>query len=132
MLYWFLFVTTTARLVDFIYLLAVRGTNLPFSVIVVTGAMILYGAFLLLKRLFGNVTLKQLMAFYLLQTGMILFNLAYVSITSPLRVSMPEIIAIGTFFDVLINCCVVYFCTKQLRSHYFAVAQPLSPSNRHG
>lgn len=130
-LYCLLFASTTARLADIVYLLVNKKTNLPVAVIAVTIVMILYGIVLLVKKVVGNVTLKQLMAFYVVQTVMIAFNLAYVAIASPLRVSMAETFIVGTFLDILINCCIVYFCMKQIRSHYFAVAQPVTSANRH-
>lgn len=131
-LYSLLFVITTARLADIIYLLVNKKTSLPVAVIGVTIAMIVYGIILLVKKFIGNVTLKQLMAFYVVQTLTVGFNLAYVAVASPLRVSVAETFVVGTFLDILISCCVVYFCMKQIRSHYFAVAQPVTSSSRHG
>lgn len=130
-LYCFLFVSTAVRLTDIIYLLANKKTSLPAVVIGVSIAMIAYGLILLTKKFIGNITLKQLMAFYIVQTVMIGFNLAYIAIASPLRVNVAETLIVGTFLDILINCCAVYFCMKQIRSHYFAVAQPAVSTNRH-
>lgn len=131
-LYYLMLVTTTVRFVDMIYLLAKDNTNLPVPVLIVTTFMVLYGIYLVVRKFLGNILLKQLMTFYVIQTVMIVFNLVYFSIASPLQVSILETVAIGTFLDIIVNASVIYLCTKQMRSHYFAVTQPVAAtSNRH-
>lgn len=128
-LYGLLFATTTFRLADIIYLMARGNTNLPGTVFVVTGAVVVYGAVILVKRLNGNVTVKQFMMFFAVQAMAVIFNLSYVAITCPLRISGLETIAVGTFLDILVDICAVYFCMRQIRSHYFEV-QPIVTANR--
>lgn len=122
--------TTTVRFIDIIYLLAKDSTNLPIPVVAVTTAMVIYGIALIVKRAIGNVTLRQLMMFYMIQTLMFVFNLAYVAIACPLQISVPETLVVGTFLDILINCGIIYLCTKSIRSHYFAIAGPVPQTNR--
>lgn len=129
-LYCLLFITTAARFTDIIYLLVKDNTNLPIPVIIITTTMIIYGIVLLAKKFVGNVTLKQLMMFYMVQTAMIVFNLSYISVACPLHINIAETVVVGTFLDIVINCGIIYFCTKQIRSHYFAVAQPVVTTNR--
>lgn len=130
-LYSLMLAITVIRAACMGYLLIRGGTNVPFLVLAVMSCMIVYGIFLLVKRLFANVTLKQMMAFFMVESFAIIFNLIYISVTCPLRISTLETLVVGTFFDIIINLAVIYFCTKQIRSHYFAVAQPAVPSNRH-
>lgn len=130
-LYAIMFVVTTARFADIVYIIFKDNTNLPVPVIVATSCTVVYGAVLLIRKLFVNVTLRQMMAFFVVQSFVIIFNLTYISITCPLKISAMETLIVGTFFDIIINLGVVYFCMKQIRSHYFAVAQPAATSNRH-
>ncbi len=129
-LYCLILAMTSARLVDIIYLLATHNTNLPVPVIVVAFAMIVYGICIVVRKFFANVTLKQMMAFFMIEIVAIVFNLSYVAVASPLRISVPETLLVGTFLDIIVNCGVVYFCAKQIRSRYFAIAQPAVTSNR--
>lgn len=129
-IYGLIFAITLVRTADMGYILIKGGTNVPVPVLAVTSCIIVYGAFLLIRKLFMNVTLKQMMAFFIIGSVAIIFNLIYISVACPLSISPAETIVVGTFFDIIINSTVVYFCTKQMRSHYFAVAQPAAPSNR--
>lgn len=128
-LYGLLLATTTLRLADVVYLIAKGNSNLPAAVFIVTGAIVAYGIALLTKRLGGNVTVKQFMLFFSLQAVAIIFNLSYVAVACPFRISAIETVAVGTFLDILIGLGAVYFCVKQIRSHYFEV-QPMIPAGR--
>lgn len=130
-LYYLLLLTTAARFIDMVYILSRSSTNLPVPVIVVTAAMILYGVVLLAKKFIGNILLKSLMWFYMVQILMIVFNLVYVSIVCPFQISTAETIIVGTFLDIIISGFAVYMCSKQMRSHYFTVAGSAATSNRH-
>ncbi|MGI6402995.1 MAG: hypothetical protein ACOX0K_02000 [Oscillospiraceae bacterium] len=120
-LYYLLLITTSLRLVDVIYLLTATNSCLPGIVFAVTSAMILYGIVLVVKRFVGSVRLSQLMAFYLVQIFAILFNLIFVAVTLPVKVTLAETLVVGTFLDILINCVVVYLCMKQRRSRFITV-----------
>ena len=61
------------------------------------------------------------MAFYLVQIFAILFNLIFVAVTLPVKVTLAETLVVGTFLDILINCVVVYLCMKQRRSRFITV-----------
>ncbi len=120
-LYYLLLVTTSIRLVDVVYLLATTDSCLPGIVFAVTSAMIIYGVILLVKRFIGSVRLSQLMMFYLIQIVAIAFNLIYVAFNLPVKVTLPEMLVVGTFLDILINCVIVYLCVKQRRSRFVTV-----------
>ena len=122
-LYYLLLATTTVRFVDMIYLLAKDSTNLPVPVLVVTTLMVLYGIALIVRKFVGNVLLKQLMIFYMVQTVMIVFNLSYIAVACPLRISAAETFVVGTFLDIIVNFAVIYLCSRQMRSHYFVVTE---------
>lgn len=122
-LYYLLLLTTTVRFADMIYLLAKDSTNLPIPVIAVTSLMILYGIFLGVKKFVTTIRMKQMLHFYLVQTGMIVFNLIYVAAFCPLRVSAVETVIVGTFLDVLVNAGLIYACLRQMRSFYLPAAQ---------
>ncbi len=120
-----LIVSAAARAGDLTFLLVTGATNLPPAVIITTALMVLYALILIMKRIFsGNVTLRQFMAFYVMQGLVTVFNLAFTTISSPLQVTWLEAFAIGTLFDVLVDVLAVYFIQKQIRSHYLAVAPP--------
>jgi hypothetical protein len=123
-LYGLLVLTTALRLANIVYLLVKETTNVPLPVLVVTTVMIAYGIFLIAKKFIGKVTLRQLSHFYIVQTVMIAFNLFYVAMFCPLRIDVSEILVVGTFIDILVNGTIIYLCTKQLRSRYFAVVEP--------
>lgn len=130
-LYSLILAITVIRSTSMGYLLIKGKTNVPVLVLGVMLCMILYGIFLLVKRLFANVTLKQMMAFFMVESFAIIFNLIYISVNCPLSIGPLETLVVGTFFDIIISLAVIYFCTKQIRSHYFAVAEPAISSNRH-
>jgi len=114
-LYYLLLLTTTVRFIDIIYLMTRQTTNLPIVVLIVSTAMVLYGIVLLVKKVVGNVRLKQLTMFYMVQSVMIVFNLSYMAIVSPLKATGLETLIVGTFLDLLINCGIIYMATKQMR-----------------
>lgn len=120
-LYILLFITTAVRLAGIIYLLAGESTNLPTLILAVTSATVLYGLALIIKRLVGSIRLKQLMLFFIIQTVAFSFNMAYFAITSPLKISFMETLAVGTFLDILLNCCAVYLCIRQMRGRVLKV-----------
>lgn len=130
-LYCLMLFMTVIRAGDMGYILIKGSTNIPIPVIAVTSCVILYGAVLLIRRLFVNVTLKQMMAYFSIETLAIIFNLIYIATNCPLKISAAETLVVGTFFNIIVNLSVLYFSTKQLRSHYFAIAQPVTSSNRH-
>lgn len=123
LLYYLLFLTTTVRFVDIIYLMTKPSTNLPVIVLVVTSAMIIYGVVLLTKRVLSNLRLKQLTTFYVVQSAMIVFNIIYMAISCPLQVSFVETLIVGTFLDLLMNFGILYACMRQMRGGYAAVRQ---------
>jgi hypothetical protein len=117
-------VTSLIRLVDMVYLLVAAGTNLPFAVIILACILLGYALILIAKRLIGgNVTLRQFMAYFIVHAIVTVFNLVFTSLSTPLRVTGPETLAIGTFFDVLVDILAVYLCQRQIRSHYLAVVE---------
>ncbi|MCL2035113.1 MAG: hypothetical protein FWG94_10350 [Oscillospiraceae bacterium] len=124
-LYSLIAVTTALRLTNIVFLLVKEDTNVPLPVFAVTTVMIIYGIFLITKKFINKVTLRNLMHFYIVQTFMIAFNLFYVASFSPLRIHASEILVVGTFIDILMNGTIIYFCTRRLRSRYFAVVEPV-------
>jgi len=120
-LYYLLLISTSLRLVDVIYLLVATDSCLPGIVFIVTSAMILYGIVLVVKRFVSSVRLSQLMAYYIIQIFTTLFNLIYVAVTLPVKVTLAETFTVGTFLDILINCVVVYLCIKHRRSRFITV-----------
>lgn len=117
--YGLLLLTTALRLVDMVYLLSREVINLPAPVIVVQSAMILYGIVLLAQRFISSVRLRPVTVFFAVQAVMFLFNITYTALTSPLRFTALEMIAVGTFLDVLVNAVIVYFCVKRMRARSF-------------
>ena len=124
-LFYLLITVTALRSADIVYLLTAGGTDLPLAVIVTSCLMLLYAIILISKRIFGgNITLRQYIAYYVIHALVVVFNLFFTSASTPLRVSPLEAFAIGTFFDVLVDICAVYFSRRQILSHYLAVAPP--------
>lgn len=127
-LYYLLLLTTTVRFADIIYLLARDNTNLPVPVIVVTSVMVLYGVFLAVKKFISNIRMKQLLAFYLVQTGMILFNLVYIAVACPLQINAAETLAAGTFLDILVNVGFICMMMRQIRNYGFSPVEHVAVS----
>lgn len=117
-LYSLLVFTTLTRFGDMIFILAKASTNLPIPVIVVTSAMIIYGIVLVFSKFITMVRMKQLLTFYMIQSLMILFNIIYVAMFSPLQISMAETWIVGTFLDLLVNSVLIYASVKRMRSFY--------------
>lgn len=110
--------TTAVRFVDILYLLSRDNTNLPVPVIIVTSIMVLYGVFLTVKKFISNIRMKQLFIFYMIQSAMIVFNLIFTSVASPLRINAMETIIVGTFLDLIVNAGLIYMMFRQMRSVY--------------
>jgi hypothetical protein len=106
------------RFADVVYLLGRGSTNLPTPVIVVTSVMILYGAFLGVKKFTSVIRMKELLTFYMVQTGMILLNLIYTAVATPLQINALETIVVGTFLDLLINAGLITWVLRQMRAMY--------------
>jgi len=107
---------TAVRFLNIIYLLAFGATNLPWIVICVMSAIVLYGALLIVKKLIFGILLKDIMAFFIVQAVAVAFNLGYMLIIGfPLQLSLLEIIAVGTFLDILVSACVLYYGIKRMR-----------------
>lgn len=120
-MYYLLLLTTGVRFVDMIFLLSKDSTNLPVPVIVVTSAMILYGIVLGVAKFASSVRMKQLAAFYMVQSAMIAFNMIYVAVACPLSISGVETLIVGTFLDLLVNVGLIYASRKRMRSFQLPV-----------
>jgi len=106
---------TSLRLVNVMYLIACDTINLPATVIVLIAAMVIYGIALIVKQLIAKTTVKELMSFYIFQAITIAFNLVFVSIVCPVALTIAEILAVGTFLDLVIIAFVLYYGMKQIR-----------------
>lgn len=115
-MYYLLLLTTGVRFADMIFLLSKDSTNLPVPVIVVTSAMILYGIALGVTKFISSVRMKQLTVFYGIQSAMIAFNMIYIAVACPLRISGAETLVVGTFLDLLVNVSLIYVSYKRMRS----------------
>lgn len=116
MLYYFILVTTAVRFADMVFLLTKDSTNLPMTVVAVTSAMIIYGIVLVVKKIIGNVNLRQLMLFFIIQAAMILFNITFTSLTSPLRYGLAETFIVGSFLDVIVDGFMIYLSVRSIKS----------------
>jgi len=110
--------TTVLRLGSLVYLLLLSSTNLPAPVLVITFLIMLYGLFLILKRLFLSISLRNYLWFFIIQPAAITINMIAVKATTPLQLSLYEIIVVGTFLDILIAVGAVYFCAGGIRKSY--------------
>lgn len=124
-LYWVLLLTTVLRFADLFYLLTTDSTNLPIPVLVITAAVVLYGLYLVMKKFTGGVRLKQLVSFFIFETGAFVFNIIYVAVSCPLQIGMADTMAVGTFLDILINCCILFFSLRQMRGGYALMARSI-------
>ena len=106
---------TGLRLIDVMYLITRDSMNLPLAVIAITVVMVLYGIVLTVKQLVSRTTVKELMMFYILQASTIIFNLIFVAVACPVKLSLAEMLAVGTFLDLVVIGCVIYYGMKQLR-----------------
>lgn len=117
-LYYLMFITTAVRFVDMIFLLTAGSTSLPIPVIAVSSAMILYGIVLVVKKFVSNLRLRQLMAFYMVQVVVVVFNLSYIAAFCPLQISVAETCVVGSFLDLIVDAGAIYACMKYMRSAY--------------
>ncbi|MFV0399261.1 MAG: hypothetical protein ACK5LX_01410 [Oscillospiraceae bacterium] len=106
-----------------IYLLATGDTSLPIVVFVLTGITVLYALYLTVKRIFGVILLRQLSTYYIFQCTVVLFNLIFVALTVPTRITWIEIAAMGSLLDLLVGGVLIYYSLKQVRNHYLKVTK---------
>lgn len=113
--FYLLLLISSIRFVSVVYVLAKPGNNLPVLAILVTCALVIYGALLVVKRFVSQITVKQMLCFYLIQSAAVLFNIGYVALTSPLKISFAETMVVGTFLDVLLGCVLTVLMLRRLR-----------------
>ena len=107
---------TGIRFINIIYMLVFRATYLPLIAFALMSVIVLYGMFLIAKKFIFGIRLKEIVWFFMAQAAVAAFNLGYLMfIGYPLRLSLLEIITVGTFFDLLIAACVLYYSAKQMR-----------------
>jgi len=105
-----------ARFVSIVYLLTFGASNLPRLVIWVMSAIVLYGAVLIIKKFASGIFIKEMLWLFAAQAVAAGFNLWYMRLIGyALRLSFPEIITVGTFLDILVAACVLYYGIKQMR-----------------
>jgi len=110
-------ITTIVRFSGVVFVLTRDAVNLPALALILTTVMVIYGLILVTRKLMmGSVRLRQFMAFFLLQTAVIVFNLIYVASVHPLPITAPETLVVGTFFDLLINAGILFICIRHLRN----------------
>ena len=120
-LFGLLLVTTVMRFANIIFVLTRDSVNLPPLVLILATAMVLYGIILLVKRFFSTVRIKQFMFFFMAHAFVIAFNIIYIRATNPLQISGPEVMLVGTFFDLIIFLGVLYACIKHMRGGFTPV-----------
>ena len=114
-----LLLTTALRLGSVVFLISTQNTALPTVVLATTSLTVIYGAFLLVRRLIFNLHLRHFIQFFAAASVVILFNLIFVSNNVLVAVSVVEIVAIGTFLDILVNLTAIYLCVKNMRRKKF-------------
>jgi len=114
-----LIATTAWRFINTIIVLTVGQLNLPTIVMILTPAMILYGVGLLVKKFLSTVRVRQYLIFFAVHSLVIAFNIAFVAITSPLAVTIPEAMVVGTLLDLIIFVGLAAACIKQLSNRGF-------------
>lgn len=123
-LYYLMLAITLIRLGTLVYLVVrPQGTNLPLPVIVSASVMILYGILLGLRRFLSSVRLGQLMAYYIVLSLSVAFNLFFAAFYVPVRLTLVEAVVLGTFLDLLVNIVIVRFCLRQRKSNLFTVGE---------
>ena len=118
-LYILLLLTTSLRLISVVFLLAAESTALPTIVLVTTSLSVFYGIFLLVRRFIFNLRLRHFVQFFAVQSAVMLFNLFFVSNSVMVALSVVEVIATGTFPDILINLTAIYYCVRSMRRRKF-------------
>ena len=114
-------VTTVLRFGNMVSMILSWPTNLPLPSLFITFFIIAYGVLLIFKRIFLNTTLRNYLWFFIVQSLAIAVNILYIKKTTPLKLSVREMISIGTFLDILIAAVAVYFCIKNIRKSYKAI-----------
>lgn len=120
-LYYLVLITTGVKLADVIYLLAQNESNLPAAVFVAASFAVVYGIFLVFKRMISSVRLGQLMGFYIFYTLVIVFNLIYVAVGVPVKITLLEMVVVGTFLEILINITLISLCIRHRRGRFITV-----------
>jgi hypothetical protein len=112
--------TTALRLVTMAYLLIMPSNSLSFPVLAVTAVIVVYGMLIIFRRLFLSVRLQSYMWFFIAQAIAFIFNMIYIVRTTPLKLTPYEIIAVGTFLDILVAVICVYYCAKRIYKEYIS------------
>ena len=118
-LYILLLITTAVRFVGIIILLARPATNLPAIVIGTTAFTVLFGVFLVVRRVIFTLNLKHFIQFFAVQSAIFLFNLLFTSRTVPLQIDSVERLVVGNLLDILIGVVSIYYCVKNMRRKKF-------------
>jgi len=115
-LYYLILLTTGVRLVDMVYLLVKGGSNLPVSVMAVTGVMILYGIVIAFQK--RSVKIRSLIVFFAVHAALVVVNLVTVKIHVPMQITVAETLIVGSFLDIVIDACAMYAGLKFMSSEF--------------
>lgn len=109
---------TLSRIILLILLWNSVTTVLPTTIFVLNFLMVLFGLYLLIKRLVYKTHLRELFIFLLLDAGVVIFSLIYVNWQIPLKLSLPEMLICGSVIQVLIDFVFAHYCFKNIRKQY--------------
>ena len=113
--YALVFLTSAIRLVSLVILFARGYTALPTAVLAATSLSVLFGMFLLVRRVIFTLQLKHFAQFFAVQSLVFAFNIVLASRTVLLTLDLPERLVVGNLLDILVGVAVIYYCVKRMR-----------------
>ncbi len=120
-MYYVLAAVTVLRVLAMAVMIPALQTNLPYTVLIISGLLAAGALFLIIKSFFRGVTAQHLIIYFVAESVAIIFNLTYIAFTSPLSYAFHETLICGNFLNVVINVALILLAFREKR--YFTVTQ---------
>lgn len=114
-------IVTAARLLDFLWFLIFKKTELSIPVLSATGIAMILAVLCILFYRAKTVSLRIVIAIYAVHVLVILFNIVYTSVFSPLNITAADFLMIGNFFEILVYLVFIILGIRHLRSQYSVI-----------
>ena len=103
------------------YILINNNTNLPLVVIITTSVVVIFGVYLLIRRIIRSFKLRSLMFYCIVTLVAFTFNLLYIALSLPIQLNFLESLTVGSILDIIL--CIVFlgYIFKEARSKYVSI-----------
>lgn len=120
-MFWFITASAAVRLGCLGYVLWIGSYNLPFTALLISGATSLLMLAFVAKKYLMGCKRKEMELIMTINILAVLFNTMYTGVTCLATLSGAEVLASGTFFDVLAGLTFIFLSRR--RTKYVTIAQ---------